>query len=226
MIQVIDRTNIHSHLDSLRSFAELRYQTFITRYDWRNISGTEKFEQDQFDTEEAIYLVVHNKHGDVIGGARLLDTSRNCLLGEIFPYLVDGAIPSDPRVFEVTRFVVDHRRDRLTGCGNVCAELLWGLQEYGSWAGLTHLVSVSYLTLEPVLRRAGYCSRRMGKTFQIDGQDVAALEHDVNYVVRQQSSQRVNVDQTLGLSLLPPNAFTTSRRSTVDAENSPRIRLI
>jgi acyl homoserine lactone synthase len=207
MIQVIDRSNAHLYVDVLKSFAELRYEVFIKRCGWDNIAGSEGYEQDQFDDENAVYLICRNLRGQVVGGARLLDTSRRCLLNHTFPYLVNGPVPEDRRVFEVTRFVVDPRKERLEGCGNVCEELLWALQEYGAWAGLTHLVSVSYLSLEPILRRAGYRSRRMGNVFKIDGLDVAALQHDVDAATRQHSRHRVKTTPIFNLPVVATNPF-------------------
>ena len=124
-------------------------RVFIKRFGWKFTGYNHGLEQDQFDTEDAVYLVVQNSQGNVVGGARLLDTSRGSLLGEIFPYLVDGMVPADPRVFEVTRFVVDHRRERLQGCGTACADALGSRRNTAPGLALTRLVSVSYITLEP-----------------------------------------------------------------------------
>jgi N-acyl-L-homoserine lactone synthetase len=204
MIQVIDRTNRQIHGETLHSYFELRHAVFIGRLGWQLDCAEEGIERDQFDNEDAIYLTVSNRHGQVVGGARLLDTSRRSLLGEIFPDLVDGPIPADPGVYEVTRFVVDPRRERLEGCGDVCAELLWGLQEFGIWAGLDRLVSVSYVSLEPILRRAGYRSCRLGPSLTVDGTQIVARSHEIAPEVRDASRRRVKVEHAVKL---PADAF-------------------
>jgi N-acyl-L-homoserine lactone synthetase len=225
MIQVIDSSNHYLYQDELQSFASLRYDVFVTRMGWKMNCPDAGFEQDQFDTEDAIYLIIKNPKGDVVGGTRLLDTSRGSLLGEIFPYLVDGPAPADPGVLEVTRFVVDYRKDRLDGCGKVCAELLWGLQEYGVWAGLTHLVSVSYLTLEPMLRRSGYRSRRMGIICEMDGYSVAALEHDVDHASQRVARQRVSVPAVINIPfMMPAYQDSTPFRARNGVWRAPRDR--
>jgi N-acyl-L-homoserine lactone synthetase len=199
VIQTIDSTNMHLHFGLMRSFAALRYEVFIRQLGWKIPTREPGFEEDQFDDGHAKYLVVTDSSGAVRGGLRLLDTSRRSLLGEVFPQLVDGPAPADPRVFEVTRFVAP-RIQADGGCGSVCMELLWGLQTYGLWAGLTHLVSVSYIALEPILRRAGYRFRRLGPVVDMDGSRVVALQHDVDESVQEQSRRR----------LTAPGAFSHS----------------
>jgi N-acyl-L-homoserine lactone synthetase len=194
MIHVVDSSNAHRHQDTLRSFANLRHHVFVEQYGWRDgIIASECHEQDQFDDENAIYVVKKNSDDVVIGGTRLLDTSRRSLLAEIFPYLVNGPVPNDPRVFELTRFVVDSRRERLAGCGNVFEELLWSLEEYATRGWLTHYVSVSYVPLERILKRAGYLTSRLGGAIDSEGVSTVALEHEVSDAVLQHLRQRVNI---------------------------------
>jgi N-acyl-L-homoserine lactone synthetase len=202
MLQVINGSNADLHSGLLRSFSMLRYDTFIRRLGWKLSSPLPGMELDEFDDERAVYLVAANQHAEVIAGARLLDTSHRSLLAELFPNLVCGYPPRDPRVFEVTRFVVDHRPERLSGTRNICAKLLWGLQEYGTWAKLTHLVSVSYVGMEPILRRAGYRFDRMGGTLRIDGNEIVALKHEVSSSVRKRSELRARGAEPLELRLL------------------------
>jgi N-acyl-L-homoserine lactone synthetase len=190
VIQTIDNGNAHLHGKLLRAFSALRYETFIRQLGWKIPCREPGFEEDQFDDSHAKYLVSTDADGAVLGGMRLLDTSRRSLLGEVFPYLVDGPIPADPNIFEVTRFVAP-RRQCAAGSGSVCMELLWGLQTYGLWAGLTHLVSVSYVTMEPILRRAGYRSRRLGPEVEMDGSRIVALLHDIDTSALEQSRRRL-----------------------------------
>ena len=191
MIQVIDRTNAERHAATLRSFAELRYGVFIRQLGWALPLSADGQERDQFDDADAVYLTISNAAGQVVAGARLLDTARHSLLADIFPHLVDGAAPSHPSVFEITRFVVDPRAERVAGCGDLSAELLWGLQEYAAHVGLRELVSVSYVALERLLRRGGYRIERLGAPCRIDGTLVAALRHEVSPDVRARTHARL-----------------------------------
>jgi acyl-homoserine lactone synthase len=195
MIHVIDRTNADGHGEMLRAFASLRYQTFVAGLGWRIPCREPGLEEDQFDDGNAVYLLVTAAGGRLAGGARLLDTSRRSLLGEVFSHLVHGRVPADPKVFEVTRFVVAPEfRTPAAGSADrridVCAALLWGLQAYGHWTGLRHLVSVSYVGMEPIFRRAGYRFHRLGDVLEIDGARVAAFQHDIDANALERSRQR------------------------------------
>jgi N-acyl-L-homoserine lactone synthetase len=192
MIQIIDGTNARHFRELLRAFSALRYDVFVGKMGWRLPCREPGFEEDDFDDENATYLISSDGNGQVMGGARLLDTSRRSLLAEVFPYLVNGPSPADPKVFEVTRFLAAPRERMTATAGNVCMELLWGLQAFGVWAGLTHLVSVSHLGIEPILRRAGYRFRRLGEIREMDGLRIAALQHEVDVEVLEQLQQRVS----------------------------------
>jgi N-acyl-L-homoserine lactone synthetase len=201
LIQVIDQTNTHLHSETLRSFAALRYQVFVKQLGWQLPCEEPGFEHDQFDDGAAVYLVLTDCNGHAMGGARLLDTSRRSLLAEVFPYLVDGSPPTDPKVFEVTRFVATSPNGERIDC----TELLWALQVYGVWAGLTHFVSVSYLSLEPILRRSGYRFRRLGRAMPMDGSRVAALQHDIDAATRERLRHRLGPRAVFSGFLRPPS---------------------
>lgn len=197
MIHVIDNSNAHKFADTLRSFAELRHHIFIEKLKWPLNCSSRGMELDQFDDGSGIYLTVSNRCGQVIGGARLLDTSRRCLLNEVFSGLVEGDLPVGQRIFEVSRFSVDDRQERLEGCSNVSAELLWGIQQYAAWAGLERLVSVSYLTIEPILRRAGYRFTRLGGVKPMDGSNIVALALDVSASTLETAGRRMTTSQVM-----------------------------
>lgn len=203
MIQVIDKSNSCQYEDILQSFSELRHHIFIEKLRWPLQCDVKGLETDQFDDENAIYLIVSNRFGQVVGGARLLHTSRKCLLNDVFADMVDGDLPIGPRIVEVTRFTVEDRKERLEGCGNVSAELLWGIQQYSAWAGIEKLVSVSYLTLEPILRRAGYQFKRLGGIKPMDGSDIVALAFEVSAMTREAAGLRMTTNKVMMRSSRP-----------------------
>ncbi|GEO80715.1 acyl-homoserine-lactone synthase [Pararhodospirillum oryzae] len=174
MFTIVDHSNAIANAWLLHSFSELRYEIFINRLKWP-LACPPGREVDQFDDQDAVYLISTNQRGQAVAGARLLSTARRSLLGEAFPFLVDGPVPSDTRIVDVTRFAVDHRPERVEGCGNLCGQLLCALQEYGLEEGLANYVSVSDVRMEPILRRGGFRFRRMGGMVEMDGTGVVAL---------------------------------------------------
>lgn len=181
MMNLIDASNRAVHTETLRSFAELRYEIFVRRLGWPLPDARDGLEEDEYDTARAIYVTVSNSAGQVIGGARLLDTADASLLNEVFPHLVkDDDLPRSPRIYEITRFAIDPRRERLEGCQDLRNRVLWGVQAAALHLGLQKMVSITYVHLEPMLRKVGYRFRRLGDVDSIDGIATVALEHEVS----------------------------------------------
>src|SRR3546814_19037277 len=68
-----------------------------------------RFEVDQFDDVHARYLVLTDRQGSHLGSARLLDTRRPHILGELYPELCEVEVPSGSSISEITRFCLDRR---------------------------------------------------------------------------------------------------------------------
>ncbi|CAN5497335.1 acyl-homoserine-lactone synthase [soil metagenome] len=83
------------HRDRKRVFVDL------LKWDVPVVGG--QFEIDQFDTERAIYLIAANERGDHLGSIRLLPTDGDHILGTIFPQLCEDAVPTSPRIYEISR---------------------------------------------------------------------------------------------------------------------------
>ena len=90
-----------------RTFAsmfEARKQVFVDLLKWDVPVLDGRFEVDQFDDEHATYIIVADEKGEHLGSARLLRTTRPHILGDLFPELCSGPVPTGPDIFEITRF--------------------------------------------------------------------------------------------------------------------------
>ena len=87
-----------------RSMFEERKRVFVDLLGWDIPVLAGRYEIDQFDDDEATYIVVTDGKGEHCGSARLLRTDRPHILGTIFPYLCDDIPPGGPTVREITRF--------------------------------------------------------------------------------------------------------------------------
>ena len=89
------RIAANMHRDRKRIFVDL------LGWDVPVVSG--EYEVDQFDGPGAVYLISADPCGEHRGSIRLLPTDRPHILGSLFPHLCDGAVPTGPAVFEITR---------------------------------------------------------------------------------------------------------------------------
>ncbi len=211
MYKAISRDNAHLHRDTLESMYQLRHDVFIKRLGW-DLDGHEGEEHDQFDNDDAVYLVLENDQKQVVASARMLPTTAPHLLGDVFPQLAYPALPPvADSIWEVTRLVVDHRKERHT-CNtiqNVSGSLWCCLAEFGLAMGLSHFVSVSDVRLERIMKRVGWSFSRLGDAIDIDGIGVAGefidVSHQVLGTLRRKASITNPVFNTATLShnLLP-----------------------
>ncbi|MGQ0590906.1 MAG: acyl-homoserine-lactone synthase [Sphingosinicella sp.] len=104
MVLVVERARQPLADETLRSMFEARKRVFVDLLKWDVPVLEGRFELDQFDDEQAIYLVVHDDDGGHLGSARLLETVRPHLLDTLFADLCAAPPPCGPNVLEITRF--------------------------------------------------------------------------------------------------------------------------
>jgi N-acyl-L-homoserine lactone synthetase len=90
--------------DVLRGMFEARKHVFVDLLKWDVPVVAGRYEIDQFDDEHATYIIVTDRHGNHLGSARLLKTTRPHILGSLFPALCAGPVPTGPEIYEITRF--------------------------------------------------------------------------------------------------------------------------
>jgi acyl homoserine lactone synthase len=152
----------------------LRHRVFIDQLKWplgaiRSVDG---MEFDQFDNDNAHYIVRLNGNGDVDACTRLMPTTVPYLLGDVFSDLVQARpVPRCPRIWETSRFCADPA----TAPRNIVGQLVAAMLELALENGVTNYVSVSDIRIEPVLRRHGWPPQRLGEP-RPTATDIAAGE--------------------------------------------------
>ena len=125
-----------------REMFEERKRVFVDLLGWDIPVLAGRYEIDQFDNDEAVYIVVTDAQGHHRGSARLLKTDRPHILGSVFPHLCDGNVPVGPEVREITRFCLA----RAMGAAErrtVRNRLVSGLVEHALASGITTFSGVA-----------------------------------------------------------------------------------
>ena len=180
MLEIISQENAHLYYKELSSMHRLRHLIFKERLGW-DLKCINGLEFDQYDTDDAIYLVHKDDSGEVNACTRLLPTTVPYMLEEVFPHLVEKGrdIPKSEQVWETTRFGANTD----TAPRNIVGILIAGMLEFAVAMGVKNYVSVTDIPLEPILRRAGWNPQRLGHA-QLVGDDSklesAAEIYDVN----------------------------------------------
>jgi acyl-homoserine lactone synthase len=165
MIRVIDRHNRDRFRRSLDQQFRLRRDVFVAERGWKDFDRG-AYETDQYDTDDAVYLVSLDKTDTVVGGMRLYPTLKPHMLSETFSHMIDGPVPQRSDMLELTRFALAaHARDSRTYC-----EMFLGLLEYGLSEGLAGTTALMRTLRIPVIQNIGMKVAPLGLPREIDGE--------------------------------------------------------
>lgn len=170
MIQLIAPPSYGELSDTLISMHRLRHRVFKVRMEW-DVQTSGDMEVDEYDALHPIYLTQLSDNGEVQGSVRLLPTLGPTMLRDTFPALLeDQPAPSTPFVWESSRFAIDVALDAPKGNHGITRaayELFAGMVEFGISRQLTHIVTVTDVRMERILRRVGWPLRRIGNQLPI-----------------------------------------------------------
>lgn len=164
-----------AHEDAaLRGMFVARKEVFIDLLKWDLPVLADRYELDQFDDEQAEYLIVADADGRHRASARLLRTDRPHLLGGLYPHLCDGPVPAGPTIREITRFCLD-RHQSASERRSVRNQLVTALAEHALRNGITDYTGVAELAWLAQILRFGWQCMPLGRVARERGQSLAGL---------------------------------------------------
>lgn len=128
MIRAFSGSQLASHETILNQMFRQRHEIYVKERGWSTLpSGPDQLERDEYDNDGAIYLLALDDRDTLLGGARLLPTTKPHLFLDKFSHLAGSkGVPIGPDIYELTRFYVARkcRAPRLSywlagvvGCG-------------------------------------------------------------------------------------------------------------
>ncbi len=152
-----------------------RKRIFYDTLHWDIPIAAGLFEIDQFDNDDAVYLVdidpIDGKH---LGSTRLLRSTGPHILGSLFPQLCDRDVPTGPDIWEITRFCSAPRLKREQTL-KTRSHLWIALAEFALQHGISHYTCVAELPWMETLRNYAYRSDVLGQPKEVNGEPLAAL---------------------------------------------------
>lgn len=181
MIEVVTSRNAHQYKDALHDMFHLRHRIFVERMGWDALRKDDRLEKDQFDTDDAIYLLLTGDDGSVIGSHRMLPTTKPHLFSDVFPQAcVVKGVQRGEKILELTRTCVDEELlDRKT-TEVARKRIMVGLFEFCLRAGYE---KVTIFTPTDLLFRyllIGIDIKPLGMPMDIDGSKQVAVIVTVN----------------------------------------------
>lgn len=109
MIHIIENHLAADKRPLLQSMFADRKRLFVDLFGWDVPVVDGQYEMDQFDTAEAVYLVIADAAGGHAASLRLMPTSRPHMIGTIFQHLCPAGIPAGDTIWESTRLCLPQR---------------------------------------------------------------------------------------------------------------------
>jgi len=179
MVTVAQSLPVPLCLPALREMFEARKRVFVDLLKWDVPVVEGRFEIDQFDDEDATYLIVPDPHGGHMGSARLLKTTQPHILDTLFPHLCAAPVPRGPRVLEITRFCLGRQlgADARLETRN---RLVSALVDFALDHGIVTYTGVAEMGWLQQILAFGWRCRPLGLPRSIDGRMLGALRIDIS----------------------------------------------
>ena len=158
MLITINKHNQHLYQREMVKMYQLRKKVFIDTLGWE-LDPQNGMEIDQFDTEDAHYIIDLLPTGEVSACVRLLPTQKPYLLKDVFPFLVeDGEVACSEHIWEATRFCADPE----STTKEMTSILLAAMHELAFHLNISHYVSVIDIRVERIIKLSGWLPKRLG----------------------------------------------------------------
>jgi acyl-homoserine lactone synthase len=171
MIEIVTRHNTILYKDALREMFRMRHSVFVEKMGWAALRKPDGLERDQFDNEDAVYLLMlDDGTGRLIGSHRALPTVKPHLFSEIFPEFCNvRGIQVGPKIYELSRSCSDEThltKDRVRWARK---RLMAGFMEFCVKAGLESFTVMGRMEIISLYMRMGWSIRPLGIPRECDG---------------------------------------------------------
>lgn len=160
---------------ALKAMFRARKEVFVDLLKWDVPVLAGEFEIDQFDDEHARYVIVADEHGAHLASARLLETTRPHILGNLFPGLCAAGVPTGSKVLEITRFCLDRHQNASTR-RSARNRLVTALVDFALARGTQSYSGVAEMAWLQQILAFGWDCRPLGVPQEIGGHLLGALQ--------------------------------------------------
>ncbi|HVY89981.1 MAG TPA: acyl-homoserine-lactone synthase [Hyphomonadaceae bacterium] len=222
MIHAVSGVNQHLYARQLDQMFRMRHTFYVEGHGWSGLSSIDGQEVDEFDDDDAVYLMSLDPFGDLAASVRLNPTTGPTLLKK-FANHSDEPVPADSSVWDISRWIAAprHRRaDNPRWPSNHQRELMVGILEFCLSRGLTHLVMLAELRLAERIASYGWPLRYLGKPREYEGgKGVAvAAEIEVGQHVLALTRAKTGVTKTMLVEIDPSKIEPKASRPSPSAE--------
>lgn len=165
-IKLVTGLDFKNHKPLLDQMFKARKRLFADRLGWDVSVDENGWEMDQYDPLHPLYLIATDLKGSHIGSLRLLPTTGDTMLRDVFASAFDGTVIESPLIWECTRFCIEGGKSEKVSAGlhRATTALLLGICETGLRAGIQQIVGVFDRRMIPIYRRGGWAPEVVGES--------------------------------------------------------------
>ncbi len=145
MIHVVTANNQHLYARQLDEMFRMRHDFYVVQRGWTNLTSSDGRETDEFDDENAVYLMNLDRFGKILSTFRLNPTTGPYLVADKLPRYLSEPAPRQDDIWDLGRWMVaPHARRRHAGeIAEVQRPLIVGLMEFAVERGITGFTALS-----------------------------------------------------------------------------------
>ncbi len=156
-----------------------RKEQFVDQLGWDVPVVEDRYELDDYDGDDAHYLIAADMDGRHAASMRLLPTSGCHLLADHFADLCDGRIPSGPHVMEITRLCLPQRLGREER-RSVRNRLISAMVDHALQSGVSVLTGVVTAVFRETILTMGWRAAPLGAARTHHGSSIGAFRLDID----------------------------------------------
>jgi N-acyl-L-homoserine lactone synthetase len=175
MVDVVTANNRFKYEGQLHAMHADRKRIFVDGLKWEIPVVDGAYEIDQFDNDDAVYLLSLDAAKKThLGSVRLLPSSKPHLLGDVFPMLCDAGVPRGDDIWEITRLcTAPQLRGREAWL--VRSHLAVGMVEFALLYGISRYTCVAETSWLSSIMAVGWECEPLGLPKELNGESVGAL---------------------------------------------------
>jgi acyl-homoserine lactone synthase len=173
MVAIVTAANRSHYAHEIEQMHRDRKRVFVDWLNW-NVKVTDGlYEIDQFDNDDAVYLIEAEK-GRHLASIRLLPTTGPHLMSEVFSSLCAQGVPRGEDIWEFTRFCIspDVSKEETRRLRDL---MRTATVEYAALYGITRYSCVTHLQFLSQILAFGWDTEPLGLPQEIDGTAMGAI---------------------------------------------------
>lgn len=169
MIHVVSSYNQHLYARQLDEMFRMRHEFYVKHRGWTNLTSSSGRETDEFDDDNAVYLMNLDQYGKILSTFRLNPTTGPYLVADKLPHYLSEPAPRQDDIWDLGRWMVapQARRKKAGEIADVQKPLICAVMEFAVQNGIKGFTALSDTAFIERISKV-WPTRYMGKPHGFD----------------------------------------------------------